>query len=85
MTYADLGDLVEDEVTGFKGIVMAKHIYLQGCNRLTVQPSIGEDGKLPATETFDEPQLIILQPKKIKRKTVPIDPGGPDKYTDKGR
>ena len=79
----DLGDFVKDTVSGFKGVAISKHIYLQGCNRITVQPPIKKNGELPKVESFDEPQLVVLKPKReIKRGRRP---GGPAKYNDTPR
>ena len=80
---ADLGDQVKDSVSGFEGIVMAKHIYLNGCDRLSVQPKVGSDGKLPESMTFD-----IMQLKVVKRgfvKTFSKDTGGPEKFKPTAR
>ena len=34
----NLGDEVKDTITGFKGIVVARTEWLNGCARVTVQP-----------------------------------------------
>jgi len=61
----NLGDKVKDTVTGFKGIAIARTIWLHGCARITVQPEgVQKDGKLYETQVFDEPQLIVLTVKK---------------------
>ena len=60
----ELGDEVKDTVTGFIGIVVARHQYLYGCTRISVQPPVDKDGKVPDSHGFDEPQLEILKPKK---------------------
>ena len=79
-----LGDTVKDTVSGFEGVAVSKHLYLNGCARISVQPKYNKkDQKLPDSQTFDEPQLKIM-----KKKTVPQGskrPGGPEKYSDKGR
>lgn len=80
-----LGDKVKDRVSGFKGIAVAKHSYLDGCDRISVQPKINKDGKLPDSSTFDEPQLLIVTRGKVKRMALVADPGGPEKYSDEGR
>lgn len=85
MKLADLGDQVVDPVTGFKGIVVSSHNYLQGCTRLSVQPKIKKDGTVPETVTFDQPQLDVVKRGKIKAKASLLDPGGPSKYEDEGR
>ncbi len=76
----NLGDKVRDSVTNFEGVVVAKHLYLNGCTRTTVQPVVGADGKLPAPETFDEPQLVVTSPRVIPEGSR--DTGGPSKFED---
>lgn len=78
-----LGDLVLDSVSGFKGIAVSEHMYLNGCSRFSVQPHVDKDGKLPDTETFDEPQLEVVE----KNVNLPgnRETGGPEKYIDEGR
>lgn len=74
----DLGDEVQDVVTGFVGVAVARHDYLNGCSRFSVQPKVGKDGKVPEAVTFDEPQLKVTKAKK-----VPLGSritGGPEKY-----
>ena len=78
----DLGSEVCDSVSGFKGIATAKHQYINGCTRITVQPKVDKDGKLPDAQTFDEPQLVVTSKKKIKGEN---DTGGPEKYSDTRR
>jgi hypothetical protein len=78
----DLGSEVKDSVSGFTGIAVSKHSYLNGCTRITVQPKVDKDGKLPDPQTFDEPQLKVISDKKIKGKN---DTGGPEKYSDNRR
>lgn len=55
----DLGDSVADTVSGFRGIAVSRHSYLYGATRITVQPLVNGEGKLPDAETFDEPQLKV--------------------------
>lgn len=78
----NLGDEVKDTVSGFRGIAVASHDYLQGCTRICIQPKVGKDGKLPDIRTFDEPALEVIKAKKVIRKAQKKDPGGPEKYTD---
>lgn len=75
-----LGDMVKDTVSGFYGIAVARHTYLNGCARITVQPCIDKDGKLPDAPTFDEPQLVILPEKGVEQGDHST--GGPEKYSD---
>ena len=74
-----LGMTVKDSVSGFKGVVVAEYNYLNGCTRCCIQPWVDEKGKLPATATFDLPQLVELKKKKAKIYNIT---GGPEKYTD---
>lgn len=81
----NLGDKVKDAVSGFEGIAIAKYSYLQGCDRICVQPPINAEGKLPSAETFDKPQLIVTEKSVVVRTATLKDPGGPEKYKDPGR
>lgn len=75
----ELGSIVKDKITGFKGIAVAKHLYLFGCERITVQPTVDADGKLILSETFDAPSLEVVGESTV----VPNNTtGGPDKYQD---
>lgn len=56
-----LGDKVKDRVSGFEGIIIAKHDYLYGCTRFSVQPVVDKDGKHPDSMAFDEYQLDIIE------------------------
>lgn len=78
----ELGDEVKDKVTGFKGIAVVKSIYLQGCDRFSVQPLVDKDGNIPECQHFDEPQLKVLKKAKVKPESVQKEyrPGGVDKY-----
>ena len=54
-----LGDEVEDMVTGFTGIAVARSEYLNGCMRLGVQGPL-HDGLPTEWQWFDEGQLHIV-------------------------
>jgi len=71
----ELGSECIDLVSGFKGIAVARTVWLNGCARVTLQPKMGKDAKVPDTFTFDEPQIKVL-----KEAVVPQGPrttGGP--------
>lgn len=79
----NLGDEVRCMITGFSGIAVASHEYLNGCMRITVQPKVSKDGKLPEPQTFDEPHLEVKKANKVppgNRLT-----GGPKKYMPRAR
>lgn len=80
-----LGDEVKDKVTGFLGIAVARHTYLQGCNRISVQPSVDKDGKNQESCTFDEPQLIVIASQKVVAGDDSGATGGPEKYMPSSR
>ena len=67
-----LGDTATDSVSGFTGTVVARHAYLNGCDRFTVQPRINDKGEVPDAHAFDEPQLTAIE-------------RGLEKYIDEGR
>jgi len=78
-----LGDKVKDSVSGFKGVAVARHLYLQGCSRISIQPEVDKEGKLPELQTFDEPLLVSI--KKSKFGVEKDEVGGPEKYSDTSR
>lgn len=70
----ELGEEAKDIVSGFQGVCIARTEWLNGCTRVTLQPKVGKDGKLPDNGTFDEPQL-----KRVGKGVGPgpKDTGGP--------
>lgn len=70
----ELGDIVRDTITGFKGVAIGITKWLHGCRRITVQPEGMKDGKPMEPSTFDEPQVEIL--KRAKHPTT-AKTGGP--------
>lgn len=78
MTKIELGDLVKDRVTGFKGVAIGVTTWLYGCARIVVQPvGLTKEGRTYETQSFDEPQLEVV--KKAKAKDTPENhtTGGP--------
>lgn len=80
-----LGDEVKDKVSGFTGIIVSQHDYLNGCTRFTVQPKVDKDGKLPDTATFDLPQLEVVNVDAAVNEPKEGRTGGPCKYEDEQR
>jgi hypothetical protein len=71
-----LGDPVRDKITGYKGIVVARTEWLNGCVRLVVQARKLHEGKPVEPQTFDEPQLELEE---AEAETGPkVRPGGGD-------
>lgn len=80
-----LGSQIKDPITGFKGTAVAKYIYMTGCTRISVQPKVDKDGKIPEPGTFDESTLeIVSLPKKPMARST-ADDGGPPLYRDPGK
>jgi len=55
-----LGDEARDRITGLKGIVVAITRWLNGCNRITIQPQTLHEGKPGDSATFDAEQVDIV-------------------------
>ena len=55
-----LGSQVEDSVTGFKGTVICRTLYLNGCVQYGVAPRVGSDGKIVDSMYFDEERLVVI-------------------------
>lgn len=62
-----LGDEVEDSMTGFRGIAISRHIFLHGSTSITVQPVVENYGYLPESEIFYEAALRVVKTKKEKK------------------
>ena len=57
----ELGDRVQDKISGMKGIAVGATEWLYACRRISVQPEEAKDGKPIETFCVDEPQLKILK------------------------
>lgn len=76
MTKIELGDYVQDTITGFKGTAIGRTSWITGCDRITVQPKgLNKEGKTYDTQTFDEGTLDVITPTKKKKEKT--DKGGP--------
>lgn len=54
-----LGNVVEDRVTGFKGVVTGLVTYISGCNQALLIPKVDKDGKLVDGQWFDIQRLQL--------------------------
>lgn len=81
-----LGDLVQDRITGLKGIVIVRSEWLNSCWRVSIVPeTLKDDGTSHEMSTFDEPQLKLLEegyyfkkhPDLEKSDVLDRDNGGP--------
>jgi hypothetical protein len=69
-----LGATVKSNISGFKGVAIARSEHMNGCNRYWVAPKVGKDNKLPEGNWIDEHELVVIA--KPKGRHVPDDPGG---------
>lgn len=54
-----LGSYVIDQITGFKGIIVARQDHITNCNCYYVQPPVNEKGVVPEARYIDESALKI--------------------------
>lgn len=81
----ELGKKVRDTVSGFVGVAVAEHTYLNGCRRYSVQQEVDKYGKLPEAQAFDEMQLCVVD-EMAEGLTVGVrKTGGPEQYRDTPR
>lgn len=57
----NLGDKVEDKISGLQGKIVGFTQWFSGCAVATVQPALVE-GKIPDTAGFDVTRLILIAP-----------------------
>lgn len=78
-----LGSEVEDKVTGFKGVVVARTEWHYGCRRYTVQPKgTNKEGKQFEAASFDEDALKVTKAFKVD---TTINTGGPQREIARGQ
>lgn len=71
----ELGDVAKDTITGFQGTVVGDWRFLNGCRRMSLQPSKLDKDNQPIKATdFDIEQLVLVKKGK-PRKVAPS--GGP--------
>lgn len=61
----ELGDEVEDTVTGLKAIAVSRITYLNGCVSYGLQAKIGKDGKVPEYVYVDWKRLVVTKSAKV--------------------
>ena len=67
MKQIELGDEVRHKYTGFRGTATSRTHYLSGCDRVTISPKVGKDGKLGDACSFDEPEIEIIKKGKVSK------------------
>lgn len=56
-----LGDKAKDQISGFTGVIVAITEWLNGCRRITIQPTATHEGKPVDNHTFDAEQLVKIE------------------------
>lgn len=56
-----LGDKAQDKISGFAGTIVAITEWLNGCRRITIQPSQLHEGKPVDNSTFDAEQVAKVE------------------------
>jgi len=77
-----LGEKVKDTVTGFKGTVISRVEYLNGCLQYCIDPKVGKEGKMEKSHYVDEGQLVSAETRSARaRKSAPggVMPHAPDR------
>lgn len=69
-----VGDVAKDTVTGFEGVVVCSTMWLNGCERITLQPQELRDGKPIDGHTFDVEQCVLVKARQHEAKR---ETGGP--------
>tara|TARA_Y100000034_G_scaffold8165_2_gene8934 strand:+ start:9664 stop:10155 length:492 start_codon:yes stop_codon:yes gene_type:complete len=73
----ELGSVLKDKVTGFKGVVTARSQFISDCNNYCLKPQELKDGIPIDVKWFDEPLLAVVKSGSFE---VPPDPtGGPER------
>lgn len=72
----ELGDTVEDTITGFQGIAVARYSYIASPSNISIQPIVNLYGNLPDSEMFVESLLRVIKTKEKKVVIVKKMKGG---------
>lgn len=76
-----LGDKVRCKITGFEGVIVSHATHLAGCDRMYVEPRVGDDGKYTEGRWFDIDMLDIVEAGSVERVEYTVKdyrPGGAD-------
>ena len=56
----ELGEILEDKVTGYQGVVMARAEYFTDCVHYGLCARAAKEGKLPDWQWLDETRLVSI-------------------------
>jgi hypothetical protein len=82
----ELGDEVQDTISGVKGIAIGKTTWITGCANIQIKPQgVDRDGKPCESFAADEPVVKVIKKGKIKLQEpqTPKERGGPAHGTPK--
>jgi len=66
----ELGDEVECKITGFKGVINGQSQWLTGCDKVSVQSPLQQDGKYGESLWLDAAAVKIIKKGKVKPEHV---------------
>lgn len=61
----NLGDLAQDTLTGFSGLIVATNQNISGCDQIALQPPLS-DGKFEDVRWFDIERIALLEERKVR-------------------
>lgn len=64
----ELGSKVKDKITGFRGVAVARCVYLNGCVQFEIEPTQLKDGVPQKSFWLDEPRVIAIPKRKLSAK-----------------
>lgn len=77
----ELGDEVQDTISGVKGIAIGRTQWITGCDNIQIKPQgVDRDGKPCESFAADEPVVKVIKKAKIKLQQeapTPRERGGP--------
>ena len=78
----ELGQEAKDKVTGFEGIITARHQYITGCDQYQLcPPGVDKENKLKDIYSFDEGRIEILGPGITEKEVRGPKKGGPQRQS----
>lgn len=61
MATIQLGQKVQDKITGFRGTVTGRCEYLTGCHQVLVAPPVDKEGKHVDAQWYDEQRCDVVE------------------------
>ena len=57
----NMGDIVQDKITKFKGTITGMYHYITGCNHYGLVPMKLNNGKIGEHENIEESRLVLIK------------------------